>query len=165
MVLQSTLAPGEDYASTGDLLATDDRPMLTLRLWGKPIKVRGLSLEEREEVRATCWRDDGQRDTAALVREYIRRGMVVPALNQEQAREFIRKHAGSVEQVYLFIDRLTELDYDLIVAQARSLAGLAPGDESDTDAGQSRTDGGSVDGTAGNARGRQPRRAAQTPAD
>ena len=163
MVLQSTLAPGEDYAGVGDLLATDDRPMLTLRIWGKPIKVRGLSLEEREEIRATCWRDDGQRDTAALVKEYIRRGMVVPALNQEQALQFIRKHAGNVEQLYLTIDRLTELDYDLIVAQARALAGLAPGDESDQDTGQGRADGGSVGGTARQKGGRQPRRAA--PAD
>src|SRR5690242_11758210 len=129
MVTQSSLAPGEDYPSAGDLLAADDLPQLTLRVWGKPIRVRGLSLEEREKIRAEAWRADGQRDTTAMVVAYLQAGIVAPALNEAQAKQFARKHASSVEQVYLFIDRLTELDYDLVVAQAQAIAGLAPGAE------------------------------------
>lgn len=146
MVLESTLAPGEDYATVSQLLAADDRPEITVRIWNLPIRVRGLGLERREEIRATCWRADGQRDTAALVRAYIEHGVTAPQMNAEQVREFIRKHAGDVESVYLFIDRLTELNYERILATARQIGGLAPGGEPDTpntetpgDAGTART--------------------------
>lgn len=149
MVTQSSLAPGEDYASASDLLEYDDLKHLTLRVWDKPVRVRGLSLLEREEIRAACWRKDGQRDVGAMVREYIRCGMVAPQLNHEQAERFVRKHAASVEQLYLLISDLTELDYELVVAQASAIAGLAPSAEPDTGGGADSAGGGSVD--------RQPR--------
>lgn len=145
MIKQSSLAPGEDYPSASELLAADDLPQVTLRVWGKPIRVRGLSLEERERIRATTWRSDGQRDTTALVVAYLQAGIVAPALNEEQAKQFAKKHASSVEQVYLFIDRLTELDYDLVVAQAQAVAGLAPGQEQDSAGGSDGAGSGSVD--------------------
>lgn len=155
MLKRSSLAPNEDYATVADLLATDDRPEFTLRIWGKPIRVRGLDLFEREEVRATCWRDDGQRDTARMVREYIRLGVRAPSLNEAQAEQFCRKHAGSIDQLYNFINDLTELDYDLIMAQALALAGLAPGTEPASAGGEQGGNQRSVGGSPSKARRRK----------
>lgn len=163
MLIRSTLTQGEDYASVADLLSVEDLPQETLRIWGKPIRVRGLSLMEREDLRAQCWREDGQRDTVALVKGYLRYGIVVPQMNDAQLDQFVRKHAGSIEQIYQFIDRLTELDYDLVIAQARYLAGLAPGKEQDAAGGDAQPNNRQVDRSTGKAR--RPRSVGAVAAD
>jgi hypothetical protein len=129
MVTKSTLDNGEDYASAGDILNADDLPHTTVTVWGwkangGPLKlrVRGLSLAQRETVRATTWREDGRRDTVALIVGYLRYGVVVPSLNDEQARQIAEKHAGTVEQLSDYINMLTELDYGHVEALANELA-------------------------------------------
>lgn len=156
MAYKSTLAPGEDYATASELLSTEDLHEDTLRIWDLPIRVRGLTLVEREEIRATAWRKDGQRDHVALVRGYLRHGITAPHLNDENLDRFVRKHAWAVESVYLYIDRLTELDYALITAMAQAAAGLAPGAEPDGPAGDGGADDGSVDRSLGEAAGAAP---------
>lgn len=128
-VTKATLAAGEDYASAADLLAADDLPHETLTVWGwkkngapLKIRVRGLSLVEREEVRATTWLANGMRDNVKLYLGYIQRGVVVPQLNDEQARQLMDKHAGTVEQIADYISVLTEMDYAAITATANELA-------------------------------------------
>src|SRR6185436_4370747 len=103
-VTKSTLETGEDYAGIADLLAADDLPQHTLTVWGwkkngAPLKVRvrGLSLTEREQVRATAWLDNGMRDNVRLYTGYLRYGMVVPPLTDEQAAQMMAKHAGTVQ--------------------------------------------------------------------
>lgn len=154
--MRSTLAPGEDYATATALLGTEDLHQETLRIWGKAIRVRGLSLVEREEARATCWRPDGQRDTVKLIKAYLGHGIVVPSLNDTQLDEFVQKHAWAVESIYKYIDRLTELPYELVVAQALALAGLTPSTGSDRPTGEGSADNRSMDRPAGAADGDAP---------
>lgn len=154
--MRSTLAPGEDYATATKLLETEDFHQDTLRIWGLAIRVRGLSLLEREEARATCWRPDGQRDTVALIKCYLRHGIVVPQLNDAQLDQFVRKHAWAVEWIYKYIDRLTELPYELVVAQALAFAGLAPRAEPDSAPGADGADDRPMDRSPGAAAGDAP---------
>lgn len=128
-VTKSGLDQGEDYASAADLLAADDLPQHTLTVWGwkkngaaLKVRVRGLTLVEREAVRAAAWLPTGLRDIAVLYAGYLRHGMVVPSLNDEQARQLTEKHAATVEQIADYISALTELDYDAITAAANDLA-------------------------------------------
>jgi hypothetical protein len=130
MVTKSTLDAGEDYASVADILACEDRLHDTVTVWGwkkngGPLKlrVRGLSLPQREEVRATAWRRDGRRDMIALTIGYFVSGFVAPSLNEEQARQIVEtKHAGTVEKISDYINMLTELNHDQIEAMANELA-------------------------------------------
>lgn len=128
-VTKGTLAAGEDYASVGDLLAADDLPQDTLTVWGwkknggpMKIRVRGLSLTEREEVRGRAWLPNGMRDNVALFVGYLQRGIVVPQLNEEQARQLAEKHAATVQQIADYISYLTEMDYDAVTAIVNDLA-------------------------------------------
>jgi hypothetical protein len=156
MAYKSTLAPGEDYATAGDLLATEDLHEDTLRIWDLPIRVRGLTLVEREEIRASAWRSDGQRDQVKLVKGYLQHGIVTPRMNDEQVDRFVRKHAWAVEAVYLYIDRLTEMDYDVILAIAKAAAGLAPGAEPADAPGAGSADDRPMDRPAGDSGGDAP---------
>lgn len=154
--MRSTLAPGEDYATATALLGTEDLHQETVRIWDLPIRVRGLSLVEREEARATCWRADGQRDQIAYVKRYLQHGIVVPQLNSAQIDQFVQKHAWAVESVYLYIDRLTELPYELVVAQALALASFAPGTQQDNPSRADSADDRPMDRSAGPAGGDAP---------
>lgn len=124
-----TIASTNGYASAADLLAADDLPQhdLTLSGWKASgggeikIRVRGLTLPEREIVLLSALRD-GKEDERLLVEGYLRFGVVVPALNDEQARQFAAKHAGTVSYIARFIQDLTNLRYDLIDAIAKSLS-------------------------------------------
>jgi hypothetical protein len=129
MVTKSTLDAGEDYATLADILAADDLPHETLTVWGwtkngapLKIRVRGLTLPEREDVRARAWKEDGTRDNVALFAGYFRYGFVVPSLNDEQARQMVEKQAGTVEQIADFINTLTEMNYGQVTAIANELA-------------------------------------------
>lgn len=118
------------YASAADLLAADDLPQydLTLAGWKTSgggeikIRVRGLTLPERESVLLGAIRD-GVQNEQALVEGYLRYGVVAPTLNASQAAQFAAKHAGTVAYVARFIQDLTNLRYDLIDAIAQSLNG------------------------------------------
>lgn len=124
------------YASIDDLLAADDLRSCDLKVPGwkvagvaATIRVRGLTLPEREEVQLGSWKD-GKQDELALVAGYLLRGVVVPTLNEAQAAQLARKHFGTVTYVARFIQDLTHLDYDVIQAVANALAGDG---ERDTD--------------------------------
>lgn len=133
-------APGAAYASYADLIAADDLPHESLTVWGWKangaplvVRVRGLSLEERETVLlAATNRATGMYDLTKLTIGYLRYGLVVPALTDEQAKALAQKHAGTVQQVADYIKALTELDYGQIQAVAEQLAGLGAADAPDT---------------------------------
>lgn len=142
MLTPSPLAPGEEYATVADLLAADDLPHESLTVWGwkkngAPLKVRvrGLTLEERERVLIGALdRLTGMYDLNRLVIGYLRHGMVVPALNDEQARQMAQKHAATVQSVADFVKTLTELNYGEIRAAAEQLAGVGAADSADAPA-------------------------------
>jgi len=117
------------FVSAEDLLSAADPPPQTLTVpgWkvaGVPTRicVRGLTLPEREEVQLASWKD-GKQDEQALIVGYLRYGIVMPPLNDAQAAQLARKHAGTVTFVARFIQDLTNLDYDFIQAVANALAG------------------------------------------
>jgi hypothetical protein len=147
-VSKGALTTGEDYASAADLLAADDLPHETLTVWGwkkngapLKIRVRGLSLTEREEVRAGAWLPNGMRDNVTLYLGYIQRGVVVPQLNEQQARQLMDKHAATVEQIANYISVLTEMDYSAVTALANELATNDAESASDNDTERSSTEG------------------------
>lgn len=138
-----TKATTTEYASYADLVAADDLPHESLTVWGWKVngaavnvRVRGLSLEEREIVQMTALiRTQGIYDTSKMTIGYLRYGMVVPSLTDEQAKALAQKHAGTVQQLADYIKVLTELDYAQITAIAEQLAGVGaedaqPGDGS-----------------------------------
>lgn len=139
-VTKGMLATREDYASVGDLLTADDLPQETLTVWGwkknggpLKIRVRGLTLVEREGVRAGAWLPSGMRDNVALFVGYLQHGIVVPQLNEEQARQLAEKHAATVEQIANYISALTEMDYADVTAIVNDLATHDESERSDTD--------------------------------
>lgn len=124
---RSIKAHTNGYASAADLLGADDLQQkdLTVPGWkvaGVPakIRVRGLTLPERESVLLGSWKD-GKQEELLLVAGYLRHGIVKPELTADQALALAQKHAGTVAYVARFIQDLTNLDYDLIEAVARSL--------------------------------------------
>jgi hypothetical protein len=125
---QTTPTHTNGYAAIDDLLAADDLQSCDLLVNGwkvagvaAKIRVRGLTLPEREAAQLGAWKD-GRQDEQLLVAGYLRYGVVVPTLNEAQAEQLARKHAGTVTYVARFIMDLTNLDYDLIQAVARALA-------------------------------------------
>lgn len=133
-------APNAAYASYADLIAADDLPHESLTVWGWKangaplvVRVRGLSLEERETVLlAATNRATGMYDLTKLTIGYLRYGLVVPSVTDEQAKALAQKHAGTVQQIADYIKALTELDYGQIQAVAEQLAGVGAADASDT---------------------------------
>ena len=119
------------YASAADLLAADDLPQhdLTLAGWKASgggvvtIRVRGLTLPEREQVLLAAKAAGEADEERATIEGFLRYGVVVPSLNEAQARQFAAKHAGTVTYIARFIQDLTNLRYDLIDAIAKSLVG------------------------------------------
>jgi hypothetical protein len=145
----STQAPSADYATIGDLLAADDTVQAEIVIWGQRLRVRGLTLEERERVRSPSWKVADVPLELAPVVGYFVYGMVLPPMNMEQAKLFCKKGARHTAQVYRLIENLTELDYADIIAHAEALVALSrPSDTGGTDDGSVLDDPGASVGDA-----------------
>lgn len=132
-LLPSTLAAGEEYASVSAILECDDLPQATLhipywRVAGKPaaIRVRGLSLDEREQVQRAGRLANGQTDLAAQYCLTWQLGCVLPRFTAEQADALRRKNAHAVEQGALFIWTLSALDQGWIDHVVQQQTGAEP---------------------------------------
>lgn len=129
------LVKDADYATVAALLAADDLPQQEMKVWGMRMLVRALTLEEREQARALALRLNGTLDMLVFYRQCLRYGVLVPPLNDEQAMQLCRKHAGAVQQIADLIYNLSEPSYERVAAIARSMVDLDAPD--DADAGES----------------------------
>lgn len=142
IITPATLEKGEDYARLDDILECQDIPEITIRVpwWrrkGVPmaVRVRGLNLEEQEQVRTKAARDVHEQDRARGVKQHwptfvtmaIALGMVSPSLTYDQAKRLTKKNAKACEQIANFIWVISSLEQDRIDAIVRELADL--GDE------------------------------------
>lgn len=124
----SKLAAGEEYASVAAILECDDLPQATLhiphwRINGKEaaVRVRALSLEERERVQKE----------PSIVEQYCltwHLGCVNPPLTIDQAKALRSKNPHAVEQGAEFIWLLSALDQEWIahVVETQTRAEPAP---------------------------------------
>lgn len=114
MFVPSKLAAGEEYASVTQILECDDLPQSTLhiphwRIGGKDaaVRVRALSLEERERVQ----KEPSVMDQYCLTWHL---GCLNPPMTIEQANALRRKNPHAVEQGANFIWLLSALDQEWI---------------------------------------------------
>lgn len=112
--MPTRLAAGEEYATVDQILLCSDLPQATLtiphwRINGKPakIRVRGLSLSERDQVQKA----------GDLVAQYCltwQIACVMPQFTQEQAKALATKNYDAVEKAVRFIWLLSSLDQEWI---------------------------------------------------
>lgn len=118
-LLPTRLAPGEQYASVADILEAQDLAEATIHVpfWtdrsGTPlaIRVRGLSLEQQDQVRMLAARKVAKADRALGVKQHwptfvamtLHYGLTAPSLTPEQALALFRKNAEAVESICSFI--------------------------------------------------------------
>lgn len=131
-LLPTSLAAGEDYASVDDILSSDDLPQATVRVpqWtrkGKPvaIRVRALSLVQREQIDRESTRKDGSIDTVAQIEATLREGVLVPKFDINTSARLRHKNGNALEQIASFIWALSALDQDLIDAAVQAISGAA----------------------------------------
>jgi len=132
-LLPTALTLGEDYATIADILECDDLPQATIRVpqWkrrGQPvaIRVRGLSLVQRDKVANESRRADGTVDSVAQIEATLREGVLVPKFDLATASRLRQKNPVALEQIANFILALSALDQDFIDATVQSLSGAAP---------------------------------------
>ena len=123
-LLPTRLESGEEYATVGAILAADDRSHATIRIpqWGNAaLRVRALSLAQRDAVDRASLRADGSIDSVKQITETLRLGCVVPQFSAAQA-----------EQIARFILGLSVLDQDYIETVVQQLSGARPAAAPDT---------------------------------
>ena len=127
----SRLAAGEDYASVAAILECSDLPEATLhiphwRIGGKAaaVRVRALSLEERERVQQVQSTMDQYCLTWHL-------GCLNPPLTIEQANALRRKNPHAVEQGANFIWLLSALDQEWIAHVVETQTNAPPAEAAD----------------------------------
>jgi hypothetical protein len=132
-LLPTALELGEDYATIADIFELDDLPQATIRVpqWkrrGKPlaIRVRGLSLLQRDIVARESLRPDGTINTVAQIEATLREGVLVPQFDAATASRLRQKNPVALEQIAQFIWALSSLDQDLINATVTQLARADP---------------------------------------
>ncbi len=133
--LPTKLDAGEEFASVDDIFNSTDLPEATIKIprWkknGKPlaIRVRALSLVQREAIAKESTRKDGSIDVVAQIEATLREGCVMPRFDILQAGRLRHKNGAVLEQIANFIWSMSAIDQDLIDAtvQALSAAERAP---------------------------------------
>lgn len=132
-LVPTKLQAGEEYASVDDILACSDLPEATVRVphWKRNgaqlvLRVRALSLEQKDAVLRESRTGDGQIDEVAQICATLREGCMVPRFTAAQAEQLRSKNPTALEQVAKFIWTLSALDQELIDALVQSLTGAAP---------------------------------------
>jgi hypothetical protein len=142
-LLPSSLAAGETYASVSDILEVQDLAEATIHVpfWtgrdGKPLalRVRGLSLEQQDQVRMLAARKVDKRDRQHGVTQHwptfvamtLHFGLTAPSLTPEQALALFRKNAEAVESICSFIWLLSAVAQDVIDTIVTTLARVEAG--------------------------------------
>lgn len=132
-MLPTRLAPDEDYATVDDILTCDDLQQATIRVpnWrknGKPmaIRVRALSLMQRELVSRESVRADGTVDVVAQLEATLREGVLLPKFDINTASKLRHKNGAVLEQIAAFIWTMSKLDQEFIDATVQRLSGAKP---------------------------------------
>lgn len=110
----ATLAAGEPLATLADILECSDIPEIAVRVdfWrrkgrGMVVRIRGLDLEEQEQVRMAAGRAVAPEDRALGVTQHwptfvvttLALAFASPRVTPEQARSLARKNAAACEQL------------------------------------------------------------------
>lgn len=124
------LEPGDDYATVEDIMGSNDLTEATVKVpqWrkhGKPlaIRVRALSLAQREAVQKESTNKDGTVDHIAEIEATLREGCVMPRFDILQASRLRHKNGAALEQIATFIWSLSSVDQELIDATVQALSG------------------------------------------
>lgn len=140
IITPASLEAGEDFARLDDILACQDIPEITIRVpwWrrkGKPmpVRVRGLDLDEQEQVRNAAARAVHEQDRARGVRQHwptfvvmtLALGLVSPGVTYDQAKRLAKKNAKACEQIANFIWVISSVEQERIDEIVAELAGLA----------------------------------------
>ena len=132
-LVPTTLQAGEGYASVDDILACSDLAEATIRVphWKRNgaqlvLRVRALSLEQKDAVLRESRGKDGQLDEVAQICATLREGCMVPRFTAAQAEQLRTKNPTALDQVAKFIWTLSALDQELIDALVQQLTGAAP---------------------------------------
>jgi hypothetical protein len=110
----ATLAAGEELASLDDILTCSDIPEITVRVdfWRRagqalPVRVRGLDLDQQEQVRRAAARAVATEDRALGVTQHwpifvvttLAHSFVSPRITIDQAQKLVRKNGAACEQL------------------------------------------------------------------
>lgn len=132
-LLPTKLNPGEEYASVDDVLACSDLPEAILRVphWKRNgaslvLRVRALSLAQKDAILRESRGRDGAVDEVARIEATLREGCIMPKFTAPQAAMLRAKNPTALEQIATFIWSLSALDQDLIDAIVQDLTGAAP---------------------------------------
>lgn len=127
------LKDGEEYASVDDILACSDLAEAIIRVphWKRNgaqlvLRVRALSLEQKDLVLRESRTKDGQLDEVVQTCATLREGCMVPRFTAAQAEQLRTKNPTALNQVATFIWTLSALDQDLIDGLVQQLTGAAP---------------------------------------
>lgn len=139
MLTPTTLQPGEEYASVDAILACSDLAEAIVRVphWKRngaqlALRVRALSLEQRDRILQESRRRDGTTDEVAQICATIREGCLLPRFTAPQAAQLRTKNPTALELVAKFIWALSALDQDLIDATIQALTGAEPAPDDGT---------------------------------
>lgn len=121
-----------------DVLACSDLAEAIVRVphWKRngaqlALRVRALSLEQRDRILQESRRRDGTTDEVAQICATIREGCLLPRFTAPQAAHLRTKNPTALELVAKFIWALSALDQDLIDATIQALTGAEPAPDDD----------------------------------
>lgn len=129
----TTLAAGEAYASVEDILLANDLPEMIVRVprWKRngaslALRVKALSLVQKEAVLRESRRPDGSIDTIVYTEATIREGCIMPRFDANTAERLRLKNPTDLDLIVQTIWTLSALDQDIIDAVVTEQTGAAP---------------------------------------
>jgi hypothetical protein len=146
IITPASLSDGEDFASLDDILECQDIPEITIRVpwWrrkGKPmpIRVRGLNLEQQDQVRNAAARAVHPEDRARGIKQHwptfvtmtLALGLAAPGLTYDQAKRVAKKNVAACQQIANFIWTISSAEQSQIATIVAELADLADEPEGD----------------------------------
>lgn len=127
------LEAGEAYASVEDILLAADLPEAVIRVpyWRKngqslALRVRALSLEQKDRILQECRRPNGTIDEVKQLEGTLREGILVPRFDANTAERLRHKNPEALDQVFSTIWTLSALDQDTIDAVVAAETGAPP---------------------------------------
>lgn len=127
------LAAGESYASVDDILLCSDLPEAIVRVpqWQKngaalALRVRALSLEQKDRILRECRRADGTIDQVKQIEGTLREGCLQPRFDPNTAERLRHKNPDALDELFATIWTLSALNQDIIDAVVRDQTGLQP---------------------------------------
>lgn len=132
-LLPTRLRSGEEYATVDDILTCADLPEAVIRvpLWKKngqslALRVRALSLIQKEAILTACRKSDGTIDQVAQIEATLREGVLIPRFDPNTAEKLRHKNPDALDQIFRMIWTLSALDQDLIDAVVSAQTNAEP---------------------------------------